>query len=57
MREEIIDVATANGPMETFICRPERGGPYPPVFFRWMHQGFGTSSPTWRGGSRPSVTS
>ena len=19
--------------METFICRPERGGPHPPVFF------------------------
>ena len=33
MREETIDIATADGRMETFICRPERGGPYPPVFF------------------------
>ena len=33
MREEIVDIATADGPMETFICRPERGGPCPPVFF------------------------
>jgi carboxymethylenebutenolidase len=32
MREEIIDVATKDGAMETFICRPERGGPYPSVF-------------------------
>lgn len=33
MREEVADIATADGQMETFICRPERGGPYPPVFF------------------------
>ena len=33
MREEIVDIATADGRMETFICRPERGGPHPPVFF------------------------
>ena len=33
MREEIVDIATAGGSMETFICRPERGGPWPPVFF------------------------
>ena len=33
MREEIIDIATADGAMETFVCRPERGGPYPPVLF------------------------
>ena len=33
MREEIIDITTANGPMETFICQPERGGSYPHVFF------------------------
>lgn len=32
MIEEIRDVATPDGAMETFLCRPERGGPYPPVF-------------------------
>jgi carboxymethylenebutenolidase len=32
MREEIIDIATKDGQMETFVCRPERGGPYPAVF-------------------------
>ena len=33
MREEVVDIATADGPMETFVCRPERGGPWPAVFF------------------------
>jgi carboxymethylenebutenolidase len=32
MNEEIADVATMAGGMETFICRPERGGPHPAVF-------------------------
>ena len=33
MIESTLDIATADGAMETFICRPERGGPYPAVFF------------------------
>jgi carboxymethylenebutenolidase len=33
MIEETLDIATTDGSMETFICRPERSGPYPPVFF------------------------
>ena len=33
MIEQTLDVPTADGAMETFICRPERGGPYPPVLF------------------------
>ena len=33
MREEIVDIATADGLMETFVCRPERGGPWPAVLF------------------------
>jgi carboxymethylenebutenolidase len=33
MIEETLDIATRDGAMETFICRPERGGPYPPVLF------------------------
>ncbi len=33
MIEETLDINTADGQMETFICRPERGGPYPAVFF------------------------
>jgi carboxymethylenebutenolidase len=33
MIEETLDVNTADGQMETFVCRPERGGPYPAVFF------------------------
>ncbi len=32
MREETIDITTKDGAMETFICRPERDGPYPAVF-------------------------
>ena len=33
MIEETLDITTGEGAMETFVCRPERGGPYPPVFF------------------------
>ena len=33
MIEETLDIATGDGAMETFICRPERGGPYPAVLF------------------------
>ena len=33
MKEWIQDIATKDGAMETFICHPERGGPYPPVLF------------------------
>jgi len=33
MIEETLDIATKDGAMETFVCRPERGGPYPAVFF------------------------
>ena len=32
MIEETIDLKTAAGEMETFICRPERGAPHPAVF-------------------------
>jgi carboxymethylenebutenolidase len=34
MIEETLDIATKDGQMETFICRPERGGPFPPVIFQ-----------------------
>jgi len=27
MIEATVDITTADGSMETFICRPERGGP------------------------------
>ena len=33
MIEENLDIATKDGAMETFICRPERNGPFPAVFF------------------------
>lgn len=33
MIEQTLDITTAAGPMETFYCRPERGGPHPAVFF------------------------
>jgi carboxymethylenebutenolidase len=33
MIEETLDIATTDGAMETFVCRPERGGPYPAVLF------------------------
>jgi len=31
MHEEILDIATRDGAMETFVCRPERGDPCPPI--------------------------
>ena len=31
MKEQIIEVETPDGPMETFITHPEQGGPFPPV--------------------------
>ncbi|MEL0012545.1 MAG: dienelactone hydrolase family protein [Alphaproteobacteria bacterium] len=33
MLEQVLDIPTVNGEMETFICRPERGNPFPPVLF------------------------
>jgi carboxymethylenebutenolidase len=32
MIEETVDITTADGPMETFLCRPERGESCPAVF-------------------------
>ena len=32
MIEDTLDIATKAGAMETFVCRPERGGPFPAVF-------------------------
>jgi carboxymethylenebutenolidase len=32
MLEDTLDITTKAGAMETFVCRPERGGPFPPVF-------------------------
>ena len=32
MIEEISDIKTTDGDMETFVCRPDRGGPFPAVF-------------------------
>src|SRR6266478_1779598 len=33
MKEQILDIPTKDGAIETFVCHPERGGPYPPVLF------------------------
>lgn len=33
MIEETLDIHTENGLMQTFLCRPERGGAFPAVFF------------------------
>jgi len=33
MIEETLDIITDDGAMETFLCRPERGGPFPAVLF------------------------
>ena len=33
MKEQILNIPTKDGAMETFVCHPERGGPYPPVLF------------------------
>jgi carboxymethylenebutenolidase len=33
MKEHILDIPTKDGAVETFVCHPERGGPYPPVLF------------------------
>ena len=32
MIESITDIATADGRMDTFVCHPEQGGPFPSVF-------------------------
>jgi carboxymethylenebutenolidase len=32
MIERTLDIATEDGPMPTFVCRPERHGPFPVVF-------------------------
>ena len=32
MIEQTVDIATRDGAMETFVYRPERGGPVPAVF-------------------------
>ena len=32
MIETTLDITTKDGAMETFICHPERGGPYPAIF-------------------------
>src|SRR5882762_4242726 len=31
MIEKILEIPTKDGAVETFVCHPERGGPYPPV--------------------------
>ena len=33
MIEHTLDIQTKDGAMATFVCHPERGGPYPAVFF------------------------
>lgn len=33
MIESVVEIATPDGAMETFVCHPERGGPYPPILF------------------------
>lgn len=33
MIERTLDIPTKDGAVETFVCHPERGGPYPPVLF------------------------
>lgn len=33
MKEDVVDIGTPDGQMETFLCRPERGGPRPLVLF------------------------
>ena len=33
MIEHTLDIQTKDGAMETFVCHPERGGPYPAVLF------------------------
>ena len=32
MIDETLDIITKDGDMETFICRPERNGPFPAIF-------------------------
>ena len=32
MIEDTLDIETKDGAMETFVCRPERNGPFPAVF-------------------------
>ena len=33
MIEQTVDIETRDGAMETFICAPDRGGPFAPILF------------------------
>ena len=33
MIEKTVDIPTADGATTTFLCHPERGGPYPVILF------------------------
>ena len=50
MIEETLDIATTDGAMETFICRPERGGPFPAVMLLMDAHGVRDDCATWRAG-------
>ena len=32
MIEEVLDIKMTDGEMDTFVCRPDRGGPFPAIF-------------------------
>ena len=49
MIEEHIDIQTKDGAMNTFITRPDQGGPFPVIIFLMTHLGSAKSFTIWRG--------
>ena len=57
MIEHHIDISTADGAMNTFVVRPEEGGPFPVVLFYMDAPGKRESCTIWRGALRRWATS
>jgi hypothetical protein len=50
--EQHIDIATADGAMNSFVVHPEEGGPFPVVLFCMDAPGYRQELRDWRGASR-----
>ena len=55
MIEEVLDIKMTDGEMETFVCRPDRGGPFPAIFMLMDAPVFAKSFTKWPGASHRSA--
>ena len=53
MIEQTVDIETRDGAMETFICAPDRGGPFAPILFLMDAPGSARNCATWPAAWRP----